>query len=106
MYATSLAERAYISFTGTLLLQDDKTENKFGKFTHSYTMQQAVEGDNVTPLLYEERILDLCTNGQTHAGVSIEEFEGAYLVSDMGKGVKPEQMTDDEAKKKISSRVV
>ena len=58
----ALPKAAYIGFTGTPLLQDDKTENKFGKIIHSYTMQQAVEDKTVTPLLYEERIADLCTN--------------------------------------------
>ena len=58
----ALPKAAYIAFTGTPLLQDDKTENKFGKIIHSYTMQQAVEDGTVTPLLYEERIPDLSTN--------------------------------------------
>lgn len=58
----ALPKAAYIGFTGTPLLKDDKTENKFGKIIHSYTMQQAVEDGTVTPLLYEERIPDLSTN--------------------------------------------
>lgn len=58
----ALPKAAYIGFTGTPLLQDDKTENKFGKIIHSYTMQQAVEDGTVTPLLYEERKPDLSTN--------------------------------------------
>ena len=58
----ALPKAAFIAFTGTPLLQDDKTENKFGKIIHSYTMQQAVEDKTVTPLLYEERIPDLNVN--------------------------------------------
>jgi len=58
----ALPKAAYIAFTGTPLLKDDKTENKFGKIIHSYTMQQAVEDKTVTPLLYEERIPELSTN--------------------------------------------
>ncbi|EDK25997.1 possible type I restriction enzyme (restriction subunit) [Vibrionales bacterium SWAT-3] len=58
----ALPKAAYIGFTGTPLLQDDKTENKFGKIIHSYTMQQAVEDKTVTPLLYEERLPELSTN--------------------------------------------
>ncbi|MBU2977426.1 HsdR family type I site-specific deoxyribonuclease [Alteromonas sp. C1M14] len=58
----TLPKAAYIGFTGTPLLQDDKTENKFGKIIHSYTMQQAVEDKTVTPLLYEERVPELSTN--------------------------------------------
>jgi type I restriction enzyme R subunit len=58
----TLPKAAFIAFTGTPLLKDDKTENKFGKIIHSYTMQQAVEDKTVTPLLYEERIPDLNVN--------------------------------------------
>jgi len=58
----TLPKAAFIAFTGTPLLKDDKTENKFGKIIHSYTMQQAVEDKTVTPLLYEERIPDLNIN--------------------------------------------
>ena len=57
-----LPKAAFIAFTGTPLLQDDKTENKFGNIIHSYTMQQAVEDEAVTPLLYEERIPELNVN--------------------------------------------
>ncbi len=57
-----LPRAAFIAFTGTPLLKDDKTENKFGRIVHSYTMQQAVQDGTVTPLLYEERIPELNTN--------------------------------------------
>ncbi|CAM3797371.1 type I restriction endonuclease subunit R [Rheinheimera salexigens] len=60
----TLPKAAFIAFTGTPLLKDDKTENKFGKIIHSYTMQQAVEDQTVTPLLYEERIPELNVNDQ------------------------------------------
>jgi len=60
----TLPKAAYIAFTGTPLLKDDKTENKFGKIIHSYTMQQAVEDKTVTPLLYEERIPELNVNSK------------------------------------------
>ncbi|MBM94483.1 MAG: DEAD/DEAH box helicase [Oceanospirillaceae bacterium] len=58
----ALPKAAFVAFTGTPLLQDDKTENKFGKIVHAYTMQRAVEDKTVTPLLYEERIPDLEIN--------------------------------------------
>jgi len=51
----ALPNAAYIAFTGTPLLKDDKTQNKFGPILHAYTMQRAVEDGAVTPLLYEER---------------------------------------------------
>lgn len=58
----ALPNAAFIAFTGTPLLKDDKTTNKFGPIVHAYTMQRAVEDKAVTPLLYEERIPDLDVN--------------------------------------------
>ncbi|WP_061706637.1 type I restriction endonuclease subunit R [Pseudenterobacter timonensis] len=58
----ALPNAAFIAFTGTPLLKDDKTTNKFGPIVHAYTMQRAVEDKTVTPLLYEERIPDLDVN--------------------------------------------
>lgn len=57
----ALPNAAYVAFTGTPLLKDDKTANKFGRIVHAYTMQDAVGDGTVTPLLYEERkpILDI-----------------------------------------------
>ncbi|MEH6809002.1 MAG: HsdR family type I site-specific deoxyribonuclease [Hyphomonas oceanitis] len=57
----ALPNASFIAFTGTPLLKDDKTANKFGPIVHAYTMQRAVEDGTVTPLLYEERrpILDI-----------------------------------------------
>ncbi|WP_242632774.1 type I restriction endonuclease subunit R [Thiothrix fructosivorans] len=57
-----LPKAAFVAFTGTPLLKDDKTEGKFGKIIHAYTMQRAVDDQTVTPLLYEERIPDLDVN--------------------------------------------
>jgi type I restriction enzyme R subunit len=58
---SALPNAAYVAFTGTPLLKDDKTANKFGRIVHAYTMQDAVKDGTVTPLLYEERkpILDI-----------------------------------------------
>ena len=60
----ALPNAAYITFTGTPLLKDDKTTNKFGAIIHAYTMQRAVEDKTVTPLLYEERRPQLDVNAQ------------------------------------------
>jgi type I restriction enzyme R subunit len=60
----ALPNAAYIAFTGTPLLKNDKTTNKFGPIIHAYTMQRAVEDGTVTPLLYEERIPELGTNAK------------------------------------------
>lgn len=51
----ALPNAAYVAFTGTPLLKNDKTTNKFGPIVHAYTMQRAVQDGTVTPLLYEER---------------------------------------------------
>ena len=58
----ALPNASLVAFTGTPLLKDDKTTNKFGPIVHAYTMQRAVEDKAVTPLLYEERIPDLDVN--------------------------------------------
>lgn len=57
----ALPNAAYIAFTGTPLLKDDKTANKFGRIVHAYTMRDATSDGTVTPLLYEERkpVLDI-----------------------------------------------
>lgn len=60
----ALPNAAYIAFTGTPLLKDDKTTNKFGPIVHAYTMQRAVEDGTVTPLLYEERKPELAVNAK------------------------------------------
>jgi type I restriction enzyme, R subunit len=58
----ALPYAAYIAFTGTPLLKDEKTTNKFGPIVHAYTMQRAVEDETVAPLLYEERVPELDIN--------------------------------------------
>jgi type I restriction enzyme, R subunit len=58
----ALPRAAYIAFTGTPLLKDEKTSNKFGPIVHAYTMQRAVEDETVAPLLYEERVPELTIN--------------------------------------------
>ncbi|MEF9962939.1 MAG: HsdR family type I site-specific deoxyribonuclease [Comamonas sp.] len=58
----ALPKAAYIAFTGTPLLKNEKTANKFGPIVHAYTMQRAVEDETVTPLLYEERVPELDIN--------------------------------------------
>ncbi len=55
----ALPRAAYIAFTGTPLLKQEKAANKFGPIVHAYTMQRAVEDETVAPLLYEERVPEL-----------------------------------------------
>ena len=69
----ALPNAAFIAFTGTPLLKDDKcrlnvlprqnnTAGKFGKIIHAYTMRDATLDGTVTPLLYEERVPELEIN--------------------------------------------
>ena len=60
----ALPNAAYIAFTGTPLLKEDKTQSKFGPIIHAYTMQRAVEDGTVTRLLYEERMPELDVNAK------------------------------------------
>jgi len=60
----ALPKAAYIAFTGTPLLKEEKTTSKFGPIVHAYTMQRAVEDETVAPLLYEERVPELTINEQ------------------------------------------
>lgn len=88
----ALPNAAFIAFTGTPLLKDDKTENKFGPIVHAYTMQRAVEDKAVTPLLYEERIPDLDVNER-----AIDSWFDRIT-----EGLTEEQKTD--LKKKFSKK--
>ncbi|MEJ8845259.1 HsdR family type I site-specific deoxyribonuclease [Variovorax rhizosphaerae] len=58
----ALPRAAYVAFTGTPLLKNEKTAGKFGPILHAYTMQRAVEDEAVAPLLYEERVPELTIN--------------------------------------------
>ena len=58
----ALPNAAYIAFTGTPLLKDQKADGKFGPIVHAYTMQRAIEDGQVTPLIYEERKPELDVN--------------------------------------------
>lgn len=55
----ALPRAAYVAFTGTPLLKDEKTAQKFGPIIHAYTMERAVADRAVAPLLYEERVPEL-----------------------------------------------
>lgn len=58
----ALPNAAYLAFTGTPLLKNEKAANTFGPILHAYTMQRAVEDQTVAPLLYEERVPELEVN--------------------------------------------
>jgi len=80
----ALPNASFVAFTGTPLLKDDKTTNKFGPIVHAYTMQRAVEDKAVTALLYEERVPDLDVNER-----AIDSW-----FSRITEGLSDEQRTD------------
>jgi len=88
----ALPNAAFVAFTGTPLLKDDKTTSKFGPIVHAYTMQRAVEDKTVTPLLYEERIPDLNVNER-----AIDRWFGRIT-----EGLTEDQKTD--LKKKFAKK--
>ncbi len=88
----ALPNAAFIAFTGTPLLKDEKTVSKFGSIIHAYTMQKAVEDKTVTPLLYEERIPDLDINSR-----AIDRW-----FERITEGLTEEQKTD--LKKKLAKK--
>ncbi|RLC34491.1 restriction endonuclease subunit R, partial [Candidatus Shapirobacteria bacterium] len=49
----------YIAFTGTPLLKDQKSQNKFGRFIDKYTIDDALADGIILPLIYEGRYIDL-----------------------------------------------
>lgn len=88
----ALPNAAFVAFTGTPLLKDDKTRNKFGPILHAYTMQRAVEDGAVTPLVYEER----------QPIVDINEAAIDAWFEKITKGLSDAQKSD--LKKKFSTR--
>ncbi|OUL98013.1 DEAD/DEAH box helicase [Variovorax sp. JS1663] len=80
----ALPRAACVAFTGTPLLKDEKTAEKFGPILHAYTMRRAVEEHAVVPLLYEERIPELTLD----AGAVDRWFDG------IAAGLLPAQRAD------------
>jgi type I restriction enzyme R subunit len=55
----TIPNACYIAFTGTPLLKDEKTRNKFGDFIDQYTIDDALQDNIVLPLIYEGRYVPL-----------------------------------------------
>jgi type I restriction enzyme R subunit len=54
---------AYIGFTGTPLMKEDKnTMEKFGGLIHTYTIQDAVADNVIVPLIYEGKTVEQSIN--------------------------------------------
>lgn len=54
-----LPNACYIAFTGTPLLKNEQSANKFGSFIDKYTIDDALADEIVLPLIYEGRFVDL-----------------------------------------------
>ncbi|QZT37066.1 HsdR family type I site-specific deoxyribonuclease [Halosquirtibacter xylanolyticus] len=53
----------FLAFTGTPLMKEEKTKNKFGSYIGKpYTMEAAVEDGAVVPLVYEGRMVPVMAN--------------------------------------------
>ncbi len=52
---TVFPNACYIGFTGTPLMKDEKTSNRFGKLIHKYTIKDGVDDNAIVPLIYEGR---------------------------------------------------
>ncbi len=55
----TIPNACYIAFTGTPLLKNEKSRQKFGDFIDKYTIDDALEDNIVLPLIYEGRYVDL-----------------------------------------------
>ncbi len=57
--ARTIPNACYIAFTGTPLLKNERSRNKFGDFIDKYTIDDALDDNIVLPLIYEGRYVDL-----------------------------------------------
>lgn len=55
----TIPNACYIAFTGTPLLKNEKTRNKFGDFIDTYTIDDALKDKIILPLIYEGRYVPL-----------------------------------------------
>jgi len=55
----TIPNACYIAFTGTPLLKNEKSQNKFGSFIDKYTIDDALDDKIILPLIYEGRFVDL-----------------------------------------------
>ena len=60
----TIPNACYIAFTGTPLLKNEKTRNKFGDFIDQYTIDDALTDKIVLPLIYEGRYVPLYQDEQ------------------------------------------
>ena len=111
---TAFANCLKVALQSATYFEDKSFDNKRELYKSTLKsmsqLRQQVRADAEETVDYDEYSENIRAMLDKHiAGVSIEEPEGAYLVGNMGKDAKPEQMTDDEAKNKkdvITGRAV
>jgi type I restriction enzyme R subunit len=88
---------------------DDKRDHYKKTLKMFVQLRSQVREDAEETVDYDEYSEDIRQLLDKHiAGISVSEPEGAYLVGNMGKNVKPDQMSDDEARNqtdKITGRI-
>ena len=88
---------------------DDKRDLYKKTLKSMAELRKQVREDAEETIDYDEYAESIRTMLDKHiGGVEIKESKGAYLVGNMGKDVKPEELTDDEARNKkdaITGRV-
>ena len=62
---TGLPNAPKIAFTGTPLIKTKKTNNEFGAYIDTYTIEQSVEDESTVQLLYEGREPDVRVMGDS-----------------------------------------
>ncbi|MEZ8321540.1 type I restriction endonuclease subunit R, partial [Vibrio splendidus] len=102
-----------VALQSATYFEDKSFDNKRQLYKDTLKMmsqlRKQVREDAEETIDYDAYADDIRTLLDKHiGGVEIEESKGAYLVGNMGKDAKPEQMTDDEArnqKDKITGRI-
>ncbi|MGR5488716.1 hypothetical protein, partial [Vibrio alfacsensis] len=88
---------------------DDKRQVYKDTLKSMTSLRQVVRQDAEETIDYDEYAESIRTMLDKHiGGVEIQESKGVYLVGNMGKDIKPEELSDDEARNKkdaITGRV-
>ena len=71
---TALPNAPKVAFTGTPLIKSQKTNNEFGSYIDTYTIEEAVKDGATTQILYEGREADIKVTG-----VSLDSLFDEYF---------------------------
>lgn len=85
----ALPNACLLAFTGTPI---GKTEQKFGRYIHKYTMPQSVEDGATVPILYEGRLPELAVWGKRIDPLFQAEF--GHLTEEQRDKLKQQEVTE------------